>query len=183
MVLTGRGVLVGLAVLATALPPIVRAAPSSPTETEVEAAFLCAFAEFVDWPAIPNGVVTIGILGQDPFGSLLEETIKSRALKTKTLGVRRLSRIEDALTCQIVYVSASERHNIATVVAALGGASILTVSDIPRFAEQGGMIGFIQEARHVHFQINAAAAERAGLKISSRLLSLASIVSGPRGVS
>ncbi len=173
--LRGRAIALVLLVLAPGFPRL-RAAPSAPTEYEVKAAFLCSFAEFVEWPAAPPGPITIGVLGSDPFGALLEETVRSRAIQTKSLEVRRLSRVEDALKCQIVYVSASEKGNLAAILKELAGSSVLTVSDIVGFAERGGMIGFVLEEKRVRFQINVAAAERSGLHISSRLLRLARIV-------
>jgi hypothetical protein len=154
-----------------------RCAPPVPTEYEVKAAYLCNFAEFVEWPGSDGkeSAVTIGILGDDPFGTALEEIAKNRAVQTKTLAVKRLSRIDDALSCQIVYVSTSEGRNLAQILRSLATASVLTVSDIERFAEHGGIIGFTIEERRVRFEINLQAAERAGLRISSRLLKLARI--------
>jgi len=155
------------------------AAPPPPSVNEVKAAFLCSFAEFVEWPGTANqGPVTIGILGKDPFGPLLEETAKVRALQTKALEIRRLTRMEEAARFRIVYVSASEAPRLDQVLRSLEGASVLTVSDIPRFAARGGVIGFVLEGRRVRFEINVAAAERSGLQISSRLLNLARSVQG-----
>ena len=155
------------------------AASAPATEFEVKAAFLCSFAEFVEWPSLkPGDPVTIAILGDDPFGSLLEATAKSRALQTKPLLMRRVATVRDALDSQIVYVSASERRNLPEILRTLAGTSILTVSDVENFARQGGIIGFTIEQRRVRFEINAEAAERGGLRISSRLLKLARIV-GP----
>jgi hypothetical protein len=157
-------------------------AASAATETEVKAAFLCSFAEFVEWPsAAAGGAVTIGILGADPFGAMLEETVKTRTLQTRPLALRRLANVEEALTCQIVFVSASEKRRLPEIFRALAGTPVLTVSDIEGFARQGGVIGFVLEQRRVRFEINAAAAEKSGLRISSRLLNLARLVTDDRG--
>lgn len=156
---------------------LAEAAPA-PTDSEVKAAFLCGFAEFVEWPSLGRDApVTIGILGQDPFGPLLEETIKNRALQNRALVLTRVSTIDQALRCQIVYVSASEKRRLDETLRALERASILTVSDIDDFAERGGMIGFALEQNRVRFHINTGAVERANLQISSRLLKLARVVS------
>jgi hypothetical protein len=155
---------------------VVGAAPA-PTDAEVKAAFLCGFAEFVDWPSLgKSDPVTIGILGHDGFGPLLEETVKNRALQTRAIAVRRISTLPEALRCQIVYVSASEKHRLEETLRGLGRANILTVSDIDEFAERGGMIGFRIEEKRVRFSVNTEAADRAGLQISSRLLKLARLV-------
>lgn len=148
------------------------------SESEVKAAFLCGFAEFVEWPALPQGdSLVIGILGEDPFGALLEETVKNRALQNKPLALKRVHTVEDAAHCQIVYVSASEKRNLDSILRALAKTSVLTVSDIDGFAERGGVIGFVIEQQRVRFHINVDAADHAGLQISSRLLKLARIVS------
>lgn len=152
------------------------AAPAA-TDAEVKAAFLCSFAEFVEWPSLgPDETVTIGILGKDPFGPLLEDTVKNRALQNRKLLVRRVSTVDEALRCQIVYVSASESPKLDSVLQVLGKASILTVSDIDAFAERGGVIGFTVEEKRVRFHVNVGSAEQARLQISSRLLKLARLV-------
>ncbi len=166
--------LVLVALRAPAGPPIA-------SEFEVKAAFLCSFPEFVEWPeTAPGSPIRIGILGVDPFGTLLDETVKARPLQTKSLEIVRLAGPREALRCQIVYICASEARDLAAHLGILDGASVLTVSDIPRFAERKGMIGFVMVDRRVRFQINPAPAERVGLRISSRLLSLARVVGSSR---
>lgn len=154
-----------------------------PSEYEVKAAFLCSFAEYVEWPAGRGDGLTIGILGDDPFGPMLDDVVRNRAVQTKALQVKRLRRVEDARTCQIVYVSGSEQQGLSAILRSLadgaeGSAppSVLTVSDLEGFTKHGGIIGFVLVSKRVRFQINVRAAERAGLKISSRLLKLAQIV-------
>jgi hypothetical protein len=170
-----RGGARGFLIVLLAGAPMIGA--PAPTDSEVKAAFLCGFAEFVEWPSLgKTDPVTIGILGRDPFGPLLEATIKNRALQTRALVVRRVSSLEEALRYQIVYVSASEKHNLDETLRVLGRSTVLTVSDIEGFAERGGIIGFTTEQRRVRFAINTEAAERAGLEISSRLLKLARVV-------
>jgi hypothetical protein len=149
----------------------------APSDREVQAAFLCSFAEFVEWPdRRPEAPVAILVLGDDPFGSLLERTVESRPLQTKPIEIRRSRRLEDARGAQIVFVSGSERERVDEVLHSLAGSSVLTVSDLPGFARRGGIIGFVLEQRHVRFEINQRAAEGVGLRISSRLLTLAHIV-------
>jgi hypothetical protein len=182
------GILIALFVLLAGVQTRALAAPTATaTDSEVKAAFLCGFAEFVDWPSLgQDETVTIGILGKDPFGSLLEETVKNRALRNRKLVVRRVSTLEEAARCQIVFVSNSEAQKVDDVLRFLGKGSILTVSDIDGFAERGGVIGFAVEDKRVRFHVNVASAEQARLQISSRLLKLGRLVttetkSGSRG--
>jgi hypothetical protein len=167
------------AVLAALIAGSALAAPPPPAATaaEVKAAFLCSFAEFVDWPpAAKNDPVTIGILGRDPFGQLLDETMQVRALQNRALAVKRVSTLDEALRCQIVFISDSEKRRLDEILRGLSRSSILTVSDIDGFAERGGIIGFFVEDNRVRFQINQDAAGHASLQISSRLLKLARLV-------
>ena len=174
-----RARLAAAVVLLAATGPML-AFPSA-TPEQVQAAFLCSFVEFVDWPTgAPDSPVTIGILGDDPFRKLVEETARVRPLQTKPIVVKRVTGIEDALLCQMVYIGGSERKNLESILRALSAASILTVSDIQEFAQRGGMIGFTIEENRVRFAINVEAAERANVRVSSRLLKLARIV-GPDG--
>jgi hypothetical protein len=103
-----------------------------------------------------------------------------RPLQTKSIVVKRVTGVEEALLCQMVYIGGSERKNLDAILRSLSAASILTVSDIQEFAQRGGMIGFTIEENRVRFAINVEAAERANVRVSSRLLKLAKIV-GPDG--
>ncbi len=156
-----------------------QAAPSSPTEYQVKAAFLYNFAKFVEWPAealSEGGPFVIGILGEDPFGSLIDEAVAGKTVREKRIIVKRLSKIEEAVDSHILFISDSERENVSRILKQLGHAPVLTVSDLGRFAEQGGMVQLVTEQNRVRFAINVAVVERAGLKPSSQLLKLARII-------
>jgi hypothetical protein len=157
---------------------------TSPTDYEVKAAFLYNFARFVEWPAEagpdPGTPFVIAILGRDPFGAVLDETVAGKTVGGRPIEVRRVARVDEARDAQIVFVSPSERANVAAILKALERPGILTVGDTDGFATQGGAINFTVHARRVRFEINPAAAEQARLKMSSQLLKLALLVPGPR---
>lgn len=178
------------AFLMVAAPGIVYVclAASAP-EYGVKAAFLCKFAAYIRWPppsGTPNGppnggrasdAFRIGVLGRDPFGPSLEEIARHEVVQGRGIQIRALSRTEEALDCEVVFISGSENAELGRILAVLRGAPVLTVSDLDRFAEQGGMIGFVTtEDHHIRFDINRVAIERAGLRASSQLLQLARIV-------
>lgn len=147
-------------------------------EYEVKAALLLRFATYVDWPGDtlpqPGKAFVIGILGDDPFGELIDETVARRASDDRPVEVRRLERVEQAEECQIVFISRAERHRQADLLAALNGHAILTVGESERFLRDGGGINLVvgRDSR-VKLEVNLAATDRAGLKLSSRMLSLA----------
>jgi len=147
------------------------------SEYEVKAAFLYKFASFVEWPSsAANGPLCIAIWGRDPFGSALDDVVKGKTINGRSFEVKRLHGGQDALTCNIVFISQSEKTRLRAILDRLQGASILTVSDIPGFCREGGMIEFELRDEKVHFDINPEAGERARLKLSSKLLSVARIV-------
>lgn len=156
---------------------------ASATEYQVKAAYLTHFLKFIQWPEQPTSskVAAICILGEDPFGSDLNELIKGERINGRPVEVRRISRLEDTRACLILYVSPSERERIPSLIRTLRerpapGKSTLLVGDTPDFAEIGGTIQFFTENGKIRFVINMDAAEAAGLKISSRMLALAKVL-------
>ncbi len=145
-------------------------------EYEVKAAFLFNFMQFVEWPsgASTNAEVPllIGVLGEDPFGPLLEKTIKGESLNGHPLSIKRSRRIADLNDCHLVFVCRSEATHLAEILDAMRAHSVLTVSDIDQFCRHGGMIGLINEGGRVRFEINQGVAEQGGLRISAKLLRL-----------
>jgi hypothetical protein len=149
-------------------------------EYQVKAAFLYNFAKFVEWPpdALPNerSPIIIGILGEDPLGHVLDQAVLGKNINGHELQVARAKSVQDLNRCQIIFVSSSERKRLPEILANLRGADVLTVGDTEGFAPSGGIIQFTLRENRVRLTVNVEAAERARLKISSRLLALAEIV-------
>jgi hypothetical protein len=175
---------VGLALVASsvrvssAFP--AQAAGQPLNEYQVKAAFLFNFAKFVEWPAgalAPGPApIAIGIVGQDPFGSMIEDVTRSERVNGREIVVRRLDAGDDLRSQHILFISESERHRWTEIFASLEGASVLTVGDVEGFTQAGGVIRLTNDDRRIALEISLGAADRAFLKISSRLLSLARIV-------
>jgi len=178
------GLLMGAAAAAAQSDAPVRPVAAPPTEYEVKAAFLYNFARFVEWPPEafrdPADPFVIAVLGRDPFGPVLDETMAGKTVAGRRIEVRRATRVEDVRDAQMVFISSSERANMPAILKALDRPGVLTVGESDGFAERGGAINFVLQARKVRFQINPARAEEARLKMSSQLLKLATLVSGPR---
>jgi hypothetical protein len=155
-----------------------RAQESPPTEYQLKAAFLLNFAKFVEWPpaafAKATSPIVLGVLGENPFGNVLEQTIRGKTINNRPLVSRVFSSSAEATNCHILFISASEKARLPEILATLRTASMLTVGETDRFTESGGMINFVRQGNKTRFQINEAAAKNVGLKISSKLLSLAS---------
>ena len=176
--------LLGLALIALAAF-VARTAPaarSHPTQSDVEAAYLYQFGNFVQWPP-PSGAdrpktFTICVLGQDPFGAALQDTLRGSKMNGLPMAARQIAHVRDAAACQILFISSSRQDQLTADLVALRGQPILTVSDIPDFASRGGMIQFVLIDNRVRFQIDLSGAQKAGLKLSSQLLKVAVAVRG-----
>jgi YfiR/HmsC-like len=157
-----------------------RAQEPKASEFQVKAAYLYNFGRFVEWPNEnaydKNDAFEICVLGADPFGPTLDATLARETIDGKSVAAKRISKPQDVDSCRIVFISSSEESHLREVLMALDKASVLTVSDIPRFSERGGMIGFIREGNRVRFDVNLASARDARLTLSSELLKVATNV-------
>jgi hypothetical protein len=149
-------------------------------EYQVKAVFLFNFAQFVAWPTsvFPEAQtpLTIGVLGDDPFDSFLDETVSGEKVNGHPLVIQRYRNLEDVKNCQILFISRSEGDRMEQILTDLKGRNILTVGDMEGFAKYGGVIRFVTEENKIHLRINLEAAKNANLTISSKLLRLAEIV-------
>jgi hypothetical protein len=154
----------------------------APTESEVKAAMIYNFAQFVEWPETnlkpSQSPFVIGVFGEDPIGMILDDTLKGETFQNRAVQVRHLLVPNDVKACDILFVSQSQKKRISEILEAIRGNSTLTVGDTEDFIPLGGMIAFKKEGNKIRFQINPEAATRSGLKISSRLLRLAIVQNG-----
>jgi hypothetical protein len=149
---------------------------------QLKAVFLYNFAQFTEWPTntFPSeqSPIIIGVLGTDPFGPALDETVRGEAVHGRKLVVERYRRIEDVKTCHILFITTSQTPQLDPILAALKGRPILTVSDIDDAAKRGVMIRLVTEGNKIRFRINLVAAQESNLTLSSKLLRVADIVGG-----
>ena len=149
------------------------------TEYDVKAAFLLNFVRFTDWSdrarSGTGNELILGIAGEDPFGNALN-LIRGVKVKNRTLVIKNAVDSNSLADCDILFISASEKDRLPSLMAALKDLPILTVSEIEGFAQRGGIINFIIVGNKVHFEVNPDAAKHVGIHISSQLLKLARIV-------
>ena len=180
----GRSLACGVLLIAGAwlAAPQADYAQQPPTEYQVKAAYLFNFLKFVEWPDDPssnlNGRWVIGIIGENPFGDDLAQAVSGKVVQGRLLQVRQFTTMEDLRACHILFISASEKKRLPAILSALGSSSVLTVADMENFNTAGGMIQFVMEDGSVRFAVNVTSTTRARLKVSSKLLSLARVVSG-----
>lgn len=168
--------------LAAHFPMAIRAvyAAQSPTEYQVKAAYLFNLLKFVEWPdnpvVDPHAKWVIGIIGSTPIGDELTRLIEGKNVLGRELEVKKFQAADNPRDCNILFVSESEQKRLPSILAALRGSSVLTVGDMDHFIGEGGMVQFVVEDARVRIAIDVGATSRASLKVSSKLLSLARLV-------
>lgn len=174
----GRFTFLGWAILAGS----VAAASQSEQvpEYDLKAAYLYNFGTFVGWPAAafaaPDAPFVVGVVGKDPFGPALEDTFRGLTVHKRRPEIRRSDEIEKLKGSHILFVPVAEKGRFKEVVEAFRGTNTLVVGESEGFAAAGGAMNFFIENKKLRFEVNPAAAKRAGLLISSQLLRLAWIV-------
>lgn len=150
-------------------------------EYQVKAAFLFNFAQYTQWPSnsFPEATspFVIGIIGNDPFGAMLDELVRGENVNGHPLVVQRYRRVEEIKACHILFSGESERKHLEDIFTQTKGRSILTVGDTEPFVRHGGMVRFYTESGKIRFEINVEATKESHLEVSSRLLRLARVVS------
>jgi len=150
----------------------------SSAEYAIKAAFLYNLTKFVEWPpeVLSNtDSFCIAILGRDPFGETID-VLQNKEVRGRKIVVQRVTTLENLGRCHILFISNSENDRIRSILERLRNRPILIVGESDDFARQGGMISLVKRENKVKLEINPKAAEQSGLKISSHLLKLATIV-------
>jgi hypothetical protein len=151
-------------------------------EYQLKAVFLYNFAQFAEWPATAfaedKSPIIIGIVGTNPFGTALEDTVHGETIDGRPLLVEHFARPADIKACHMLFISQSELRYADEILRRVKGKPVLTVADADSPQLSSVMIRFILENNKVHFRINAEAARQANLSLSSKLLRLAE---GPTG--
>jgi hypothetical protein len=150
------------------------------SEYQVKAVFLFNFTHFIDWPDFafesPYSTFNIGIIGPDPFGPYLDAAVEGERIGTHVIKVNRYTKLSDIKNCHILYIASQDPDEVRSILEAVKGKNILTVSDTPNFIRWGGMIRFYTEQSRIRLQINNTLARSAELKISSKLLRVAQVI-------
>ena len=165
--------------LAIGLAPSPTRAQGFDQSVQTKAAYIVNFTSFVTWPdavmSDGNAPFVITVLGQDPFGEMLANLTAGRNVGGKRIEIQHVTTVSvDSLQrSHIVYISPSMADNVRWIITNTQHRPILTISEIPDFMSQGGVLNFVTENNRVAFEINVSAVERASLAVNARLLRLA----------
>lgn len=142
-------------------------------EYKIKAGYLFNFTKFITWSEENMVTFNICILGNDPFGELIDP-IEQRLAFNRPIKLIRLTTISKELHCHIVYVSAGVNAKSLGLTA----KNMLTVGEDANFIAQGGMIAFVKQQDKIKLQINLKPLQQNGLKISAKLLEVSELVNG-----
>ena len=161
--------------------PVSIAEEPLPSEYQVKAAFLVNFPKYVNWPAEAfagtNSPIVIAVLGETKVTGEIQEVIAGRAVNGRNIVLKRLASGEESGVCHILFVSAAEQRRSPNLLGRLKGG-VLTVGESDDFLESGGIINLARRDQRIALEVNLTAAGDARIEISSKLLSVASVVKG-----
>jgi hypothetical protein len=171
---------VHIAVLCLAFPATAGWGQSV-TDDQVKAAYIFNFAKFIEWPpqvfSASGAPMTFCVLGRSPVVDELDSSMGGKSINGHTIMVKHLHAPDEIKDCHLIFLAASAGKQQQKLIQAAKGSAVLLVAETPGFARSGGTINFITESGRLLFEVNINAAESAHLKISSKLLALARIVS------
>jgi len=147
------------------------------TEYRAKANYLANFPSFVEWPqeAWPQGKASflVCVFGEFSFGTSLAEITRGATVHDRRIEIRWIRKPQELSACQILFVSRSEQKRYTQALDAVRGRMVFTVGETPEFLDAGGILSFSGQQGTIQFDVNLEAANKAHLKISSRLLALA----------
>ena len=165
-----------LALATLCLPGLPAHANEPVDERAMKAAYLYNFALFAQWPNLPDADFQLCVLGTTPLDAELERLEGKRVQNGLPIAMRWIMPGEPLGGCQLLYVDEHNRKTLDSLILRLGSLPVLTITDATGFADRGVMIEMRKQGQRIVFDVNLAAARRARLDFSARLLKLASFV-------
>lgn len=154
-------------------------AETAKREYALKAVFLYNFCQFIEWPPhrfeSDKTPIVIGVLGANPFGSLLSETVEGEVVRGRNIHLEFYKTPAEAKKCHILFVSDEELARSPNVCTSLKGHHVVTVGESDAFLNRGGMIALTSEQNRIRVRIYLEAASGAQIEISSKLLRIADI--------
>ena len=159
------------------VPALGIGAEADSLEYTVKAAYLTKFGIYVEWPgtafASPTAPLNLCVIGEDPFGAVLDTAAGTQRVDNHPIAVRRVKTVTRDTGCHVLYVAASEAPRLAQIIESVRGSGVLTVSDARGGTNAAPAISFVVKDNRVRFNVDEEAAAQNGLAISSKLLGLA----------
>jgi hypothetical protein len=143
----------------------------------IKAVYLVNFARFTEWPAAaPQGPLTLCVLGDADVAASLDNLIGDRPINGRAVSVASLATFRIVHTCHLLYIAGEDPARTASALGAVASLHVLTVGDGEPFVRGGGIAALLMKEGLAKFAVNPDALSRSGLRISSKMLSLARLV-------
>ena len=174
--------LLAVAVVWIAGTPLSIAEEPQASEYQVKAAFIINFPKYVDWPAEAfaqtNSPIVIAVLGETKVSGEIQKLIAGRTVNGREIVLKRLASGEESVVCHILFVPEAEQQRSPNLLAKVRDSGVLTVGESEDFLERGGTINLALRGGKIALQVSLLAADKARIKIGSKLLGVASVVKG-----
>jgi hypothetical protein len=144
-------------------------------ERAVRAAYVFNLTQYVAWPA-PSRELDVAFLGDAGTGDVMAAMLGGRTSAGKSIRVALSPSDDEVRNARVLYVAAARREDVRRALDKVQGRSVLTVGETDEFVREGGMVALVNTGDHIQIEVNLEAAQRAGIRISSRVLNLALIV-------
>ena len=165
------------AMTALGLVASTTASAQAVSEPAVKAAYLFKFAGYVEWPAsqaTAEAPFVIAVVGAEDVAAELERLVPGRTIHGRRIVVRRVRDPEGVKAAQLLFIGRGEGNGaVREHIRAAQRQGTVTVTDTDRGLEQGSVINLVSLEDRVVFEVSLEAAERTGVVISSRMLSVA----------
>jgi len=179
---SASGALLLLALAVGSMAISLRAGDAAPSEAQVKAAFLLNFPKYVEWPATAfaetNSPMVVAIFSADDVADEFSAMSARRIIDGHAIRLTRVTTVEQCRGCHILFIGSGQSRKAPDLLPKLRGLNILTVGESDGFLEQGGMINLARRDRRIMLEVNMDSIQQTGLKISSKLLALASVEGG-----
>lgn len=151
-------------------------AVSDGNEYSIKAMFLLNFIKYVEWP-IENSkpVIRIGVAGESEMFDALTALAAQRSSEGQKVEIRRV----DDKNCgsfQVIFVSNEDYKKAEERIRKLAGKGVLIVSEDDKCKTRQSGINLFNKDNKIRFEINLTPVKNNGMKISSKLMELASAV-------
>lgn len=152
-------------------------------EYMVKAVYLEKFAQFTQWPdrsgmADTSKLFVLGVIGKNPFGSILEKVYSAgeRKIKKKKVTIKYFSSPAEITGCHLLFISKSVKKDLPKILSITKNKPVLTLGETNGFAQKGVHINFYFSGNNIRFEINPLAIREASLSVDSSLLRIGKIV-------
>ena len=148
-------------------------------EYELKGVCIIKFIDYIKWPdksfGNNNNEFILGILGHNYFDNFFEH-FRGKQFKDNNFKIIYFDSVDEIGQPQILFISSSFKNNLENIFKELENKKILTIGDVPDFAEKGGIINLINKEGYISFEININALNRSEIKISSDLLGISKLI-------